>query len=215
MSQIWGVDSAARVTSDFYNCLVEQFGFPSFWGRYLTTVPNVSDGLTVDEIQFLKEKGVKIWPIYNQDRNAVGYRSGVVAARNAIYHAKRLNLPTGTMIFANLEHNIDASWINAWVNTFYPSDYRPGIYGDPTQGDLSPSYCQAVATDPKVREQTIMWSNQRRPGVTKKAEAPAFNPQRPPCEVRVWGWQYGWDDPACVTPIDTNLIEPALFELLA
>lgn len=215
MSRIWGVDSAARVNPAFYQCVVQNFGKPAFWGRYLSTVPNVSDGLTLEEVQFLRENGVKIWPIYNQEKNAIGYRGGQVSARNAIYHAQRLKLPKGTMLFANLEHQIDEDWIKAWTNTLYLSGYRPGLYGDPTKGDLTKSYCEAVAQEPNVQQHVIFWSNQPRPGVTKKKDAPKYNPAKPNCTVRVWGWQYGWDDPACTIPIDTNLIEPALLPYLA
>ena len=62
---VWGVDSAAAVTEALYRCVVENFGHPDFWGRYLNTIPNISDGLTSEEIMYLKNQGIKIMLIYN------------------------------------------------------------------------------------------------------------------------------------------------------
>lgn len=215
MPSVWGVDSAARINESFFQCVVQNFGYPVFWGRFLTTVPNVSDGLTVEEIQLIRDRGVKIWVIYNEFTDAVGYRKGQVAATNAIYQARRLGIPTGIMISANLEKQIDEAWIRAWVDTFYPSGYRPGLYGDPTEGDFSSAYCQAAENNPKVAEQAIIWSNRPRPGVTKRVNAPTeFRPSNPPCQNNTWGWQYGWDDPACDVPIDTNLADRRVIQYL-
>ncbi|WP_307340981.1 glycoside hydrolase domain-containing protein [Caldalkalibacillus uzonensis] len=210
----WGVDSAAPVTESFFQCVVDHFGYPSYWGRYLTTVPNVSDGLTRQEIALLRGRGVKIWPIYNEFVDAIGYRNGRVAARNSIYHAQRLGIPEGIMLTANLEYAIDEAWIRGWVDAIYPSGYRPGLYGDPAEGDFSTAYCQAVQNSNLVAAQAIIWSNMPRPGVTRRAEAPAYRPSMPPCQANVWGWQYGWDDPTCNMPIDSNLIDSKLMQYL-
>lgn len=211
----WGVDSAAPIDDFFFQCVVNNFGYPNYWGRYLTTVPNVADGLTEAEIAFIHDKGVKLWLIYNEFVDAVGYRSGQIAARNAIFHARRLGVPEGKMITANLENRIDEAWIRAWVETFFPSGYIPGLYGDPTEGDFSQAYCQAVENNPRVQEQSIVWSNRPRPGVTGRTNAPqTFRPISPPCPNNTWGWQYGWDDPTCPMPIDSNLVNRRVLEYL-
>jgi hypothetical protein len=215
MPNEWGVDSSARVTEDFFQCVEDKFGYPIFWGRYLTTVPNVSDGLATEEIEFIRNRGVKLWIIYNEFVDAIGYRNGQVAATNAIFHARRLGIPKGKMITANLENAINEAWIRAWVETFYPSGYRPGLYGDLTEGDFSIAYCQAVENNPLVGTQSILWSNRPRPGVSKRGNAPRqFRPITPPCQHNTWGWQYGWDDPACEIPIDSNLAQRKVLQYL-
>lgn len=100
---IWGVDSSTNVTNELYQCVIHNFGYPKFWGRYLTRVPNASEGLTKEEIQFIKEKGIKIILIYNNFRNAIGSKQGSTAAANAIFQAKRLGVPKGKVLFANIE----------------------------------------------------------------------------------------------------------------
>ena len=212
--ELWGVDSAVKVTDEVYNCVLNSYGKPSYWARYLTTIPNVNEGLTREEINFLHQKGVRIMPIYNDFRQATGYRNGQIVARNAIFHAQRLGTPKNKFIFANVERffDVDEAWIRGWVDTFYPSGYRPGIYHDPEEGNFSNAYCQAIKKDEKVKVQTVLWSAKPEPGATPQKDAPKFNPAKPPCEANVWAWQYGRDAKDC--PIDTNLIDRRLYDNL-
>ncbi|TCT19631.1 uncharacterized protein DUF1906 [Melghiribacillus thermohalophilus] len=214
MGYVWGVDSAARATEDLYNCVLNNFGKPEFWGRYLTTVEGASEGLTREEVELLHNSGTKVLPIYNRFRDATGNRQGRVTARNTIFQAERLGIPKGTVLFANVERffDVDAEWIKGYVDVFYPSGYRPGFYHDPVEGNFSSAYCQAVSENEQVAIQSILWSAEPDPGVTRRREAPAYNPQRPPCRENVWGWQYGRDAESC--PIDTNLIDERLYEML-
>ena len=206
MVKIWGVDSAENVDKPFFDCVLDNFGKPSFWGRYLTTVEGASEGLTLREIQFLHGYGIKILPIYNNFKRAVGIIDGRMVAINAIFHARQLRIPKDKIIFANIEKSfeVDESWIRGWVEIFYQSDYKQGIYHDPVNGDFSKAYCEAVNKNDQVALQTVLWSREREVGTTKKQEAPKFNPQKVPCKENTWAWQYGRDSKIC--PIDTNLI---------
>ncbi|MBB3112335.1 hypothetical protein FHS18_004421 [Paenibacillus phyllosphaerae] len=207
---VWGVDSAAPANLQLLNCVKNAYGNPKVWGRYIKTVPGAADGLTAQEVTFLRNNGIKILPIYSDFREAVGYQNGQTVARNAIFHAGRLGIPRNVAVFANVERffRVDAAWIRGWVNTFYNSDFKPGIYNDPTEGGFSSAYCAAAAEDEKVSAHTILWSAEPEPGVSKEREAPAYNPIKPPCEAHVWGWQYGRDAEDC--SIDTNLFSPLL-----
>ncbi|WP_047985741.1 glycoside hydrolase domain-containing protein [Ornithinibacillus californiensis] len=209
---LWGVDSAARVTDNLYNCVLSNFGSPLYWGRYLSTVPNVSVGLTDDEINFIRGKSVRILPIYNDFSDATGYRNGRVAAANAIYHAKRLAFPEGVFLFANTEKDfaIDEAWIRGWVDAIYPSGYLPGIYADPSSATFNEAYCTAASNNEEISDQLVIWSQEPTPGPSNKTDAPTYKPVSPPCLSNVWGWQYGENAEACL--IDTNLIDARLFE---
>ncbi|UCZ54216.1 DUF1906 domain-containing protein [Bacillus shivajii] len=208
---IWGIDSAAAADQALYDCVVENFGHPDFWGRYLNTIPDVSEGLTVQEIAFLKDNGIKVMPICNSFSEAVGYREGTVAARNAIFNARRLGINPGVFIFANIENffAVDADWLIGWADTFLNSDYRPGYYNDPVEGDFEAAYCEAVERSENVRVQTVLWSAEPEPGITTKQNYPPFNPEVPNCEANVWAWQYGRDAAEC--PIDTVLMQQRLY----
>jgi len=95
---IWGVDSAATVTEELYTFVRNKFGNPKFWGRYLSEVPKLSEGLTKGEISFIRNKGIKLLPIYSVYREATGYLNGQTAARNAVFHSRRLGIPENTAL---------------------------------------------------------------------------------------------------------------------
>ncbi|MFC0524260.1 glycoside hydrolase domain-containing protein [Pontibacillus salicampi] len=214
MAYRWGVDSAQEVTKELYQCVLTNFGKPAYWGRYLTTVPDASEGLTAGEIKLLQDSGTKVMPIYNNFKEATGYRKGRVIAQNAAFHAKRLNFPKEKVLFANVERffKVDEAWIRGYVDAMYNTDYKPGFYHDPVQGPFADAYCKAVSKDSKVANQSVLWSAEPEPGVTRAKKAPKFQPVKPSCKANVWGWQYGRSAKTC--PIDTNLINDRLFELL-
>ncbi|MFZ3589472.1 glycoside hydrolase domain-containing protein [Bacillus sp. DJP31] len=212
--KVWGVDSAAKVTETIYSCVVSNYGSPKYWGRYLADVPNVSDGLTKEEISFIRSKGMKVLPIYNVFSEAVGYDKGQIAARNAVYHAKRLGIPKDIALFANVENffTVDSDWIRGWAESLLPTGYRSGIYHDPVKGNFQDAYCKAVQENNQVAVQTILWSAEPEIGVTKERTAPKYNPVSPECQSNVWLWQYGRDSTIC--PIDTNLADERVLKYL-
>lgn len=214
LAYYWGVDSAAEVTEDLYNCVEKGFGKPSYWGRYLATIPGKVVGLTREEVRFIRNRGIKLLPILSNFNEAVGYREGKVVAQNAIYHARRLSIPKGKVVFGNIEKffKVDEEWIRGFVDAMYPSGYKAGLYHDPVHGEFSKAYCAAVAKDNKVANQLILWSAEPEPGPTRARSAPNFRPKKPPCKANVWGWQYGRDASQC--PIDTNIFNSRLYELL-
>ena len=73
---LWGVDSAEAVTEDLYQCVVEQFGHPGFWGRYLLRVPRISEGLTHEELALLRGQGLDLAIQPPDAPVSRGYRSG-------------------------------------------------------------------------------------------------------------------------------------------
>ncbi|MFC5463443.1 glycoside hydrolase domain-containing protein [Lederbergia graminis] len=211
---VWGVDSASNVTAELLDCVTTNFGRPVFWGRYLTRVEGASEGLSPQEINFLRDKGIKIMPIYNVFTSATGYQKGKEAAYNAVHHANNLGFPKGTAIFANVERffEVDHHWIKGWVDALYTSGYKTGIYHDPVTGGFNQAYCQAARESNRVKVQTILWSAEPETGATKATNAPAFNPQKPDCEGNVWLWQYGRDVKEC--PIDTNLADERVLQMM-
>jgi len=212
--KIWGVDSAGTVDQELFNYVRSQFGLPKYWGRYLSEIPNVSSGLTKEEISFLRDKGIKVLPIYNVIKEAVGYDQAQIGVRNAVYHARRLGFPKETILFANIENSIhvDSLWIRVWVETLIPTGYRPGFYYDSLHGDFAKAYCQAAKENNEVAIQAILWSVEPETGATSERKAPRFNPAIPNCKANVWVWQYGRD--ANQYQVDTNLADDRLLNFL-
>lgn len=210
----WGVDSSLHVDNELLHCVQTNFGFPDFWGRYLSTVPGVSEGLTREEMHFLKTKGIKVLPIFNNFKESVGRQAGGIAARNAIYNARRLGIRKGTVLFANVERffEVDEEWLIGWVETIYTSQYRPGFYFDPMVGVFHQAFCKAAQVNEHMKNQAILWSAKPEKGVSTKRNQPKFNPKKPNCPAFVWAWQYGRDAKIC--PIDTNLADVKLYNLM-
>lgn len=214
MNHIWGVDSAAKVNKELYDCVLTRFGKPLYWGRYLVSVPNAAEGLTREEIALIRNSGTKILPIYSNFSSAMGERQGRLVANNMIFNAKKLGIPRGKILFANIERffPVDAAWINGYINTMYNSDYKGGIYFDSLEKNFQQGYCEAIANNKNLATNVVLWSARPETGVSKANTAPRFRPSKPPCQANVWGWQYGRNAAEC--PIDTNLINQRLFDLL-
>ena len=213
-NKIWGVDSAVAVTEELFQCVKSSFGYPKYWGRYLAEVPNVSDGLTKEEITLIRNKGIKVMPLYNINVSAVGYEQGRVMARNAVFHARKLGIPENVVIFAKIEKSfeVDEAFIRAWVETILPTGFRSGFYINPAEGEFSSAYCESIKNNSEIAVQSILWSAAPEQGVTKESRAPRYNPASPRCRSNVWAWQYGIDAPQC--PINTNLADRKLVNYL-
>jgi hypothetical protein len=131
-----------------------------------------------------------------------------------IFSAKRLGIPKGKILFANIERffEVDDDWIRAYVAVMYNSDYKAGIYFDPIKPNFNKAYCEAVEKDNQIANQLVLWSARPETGISRARNAPKFKPSKPNCPSNVWGWQYGRDAKEC--PIDTNLVNTKLYEML-
>jgi hypothetical protein len=211
---LWGVDTASPLDQAFLQCVVDNYGKPTVFGRYLETKEGVSAGLTPEEVELLHQQGIKIIPIYNHFSNATTYEGGVQEAQAAIAYAQQIGIPEGKAIFADIEptYPVDEAFIRGWVDTLLGSPYKPGIYGVFTNDSaLTAAYQAAISSNQNVQSQTIIWSSNPDPGVTHQANAPEFQPGAPD-NVPVSIWQYGIDGETC--NIDTNLVQSNILELL-
>lgn len=208
---VWGVDTANRVSNSFYKCVVNHYGSPKIWGRYMDSKANTSTGLTQKEISFIHGKNGKILLIFNHFHKATGYQNGEEAAHSAISKAKKLGAPKGVAIFADVEptYSVDASFIKGWVKTLSQSPYKAGIYGDFTKNsDLNKAY---QAAQNNLHTQPILWSNRPVRGITSAKKAPDFQPSAPK-KAKTWVWQYGVNANQC--NIDTDLAKSEILKYL-
>jgi hypothetical protein len=211
---LWGADTASPLDQAFLQCVVDNYGTPSVFGRYLETKEGVSAGLTPEEVELLHGQGIKIIPIYNHFTNATTYENGAKEAQAAIAYAQQIGIPEGKAIFADIEptYPVDEAFISGWVETLLGSPFKPGIYGVFTnESALTAAFQAAIAANQNVQSQTIIWSSNPDPGVTPQANAPEFQPGAPE-NVPVSIWQYGINGETC--NIDTNLIQSNILDLL-
>ncbi|WP_165786761.1 glycoside hydrolase domain-containing protein [Heyndrickxia camelliae] len=204
---VWGVDSASKVTDELFKCVDKYYGKPDIWARYTKTNKGASAGLTAEEMKLLHKNKVNILLIYNHFNNATTEKAGENEAKAAIQYAKELKAPKGTVLFADIEpkYPVDADFIKGWYKIMSKSDYHPGIYGvfDPDQ-KIYKAFNQAAKNNKSLKDETILWSAAPQKGITKKENAPKFNPSAPK-NSRILGYQYGMEAKSC--NIDTNLFK--------
>jgi len=209
---MWGVDSASLTTKELYACVKEQFGTPKVWGRYLGNIEDVSIGLTTDEVKYLHSKKVKILIIYNHITEAKGYEDGKSHAEKAISMAKKLKVPKGKAIFADIEPSfpVDAKFIEGWFDEMSKSSYTPAIYGVfAKEQALSSAYNKAADSQKDLKKKLILWTAHPQKGITSEKKAPKYDPEAPK-QSNILAWQYGIDAKSC--NIDTNLFKGKIIE---
>ncbi|WP_163971139.1 glycoside hydrolase domain-containing protein [Oceanobacillus halotolerans] len=208
----WGVDSASYTDDNMYQCVVDNFGEPEVWGRYLGDREGVSQGLDTDEVDRLHNQDVQILVIYNHANDVTGYDNGVSHAEEAISYAEDLNISDGVALFLDVEpsYPVNAEFLEGWYDTLSDSPYEPGVYGvfDESSSDLLNAF---NGMDQQKQENTVVWTAYPQEGITTKDNAPEFNPQGPD-NAMVYGWQYGLEAEAC--NIDTNLFTGDMLDYL-
>lgn len=207
----WGVDSATYTDEEFLGCVVDNFGQPTIWGRYLGDKEGVSAGLDSSEVSLLHDNDIKILVIYNHVEDARGKDNGVAHAEEAIAMANELEIPKGVAIFVDIEpdYPIDAAFLEGWYTTLKDSDYEPGVYG--VFSDDNDLLNQFTSMDKETQENTIVWTAYPQEEITAKENAPEWNAAGPE-NAKVYGWQYAIDSETC--NIDTNLFKGNIVEFL-
>ncbi|RKQ34030.1 DUF1906 domain-containing protein [Oceanobacillus halophilus] len=207
----WGVDSASYTDEEHYSCIVDNFGEPSVFGRYIGENEGVSIGLDREEVNFLHDNDISILVIYNHVNDAVGNEQGVEHAEQAIAMAEDLSIPEDIALFVDIEpeYPIDSSFLQAWYETVNESNYYPAVYGVFDEGsELLEAY---NAMESEALENMIVWTAYPQEGVTTKDNAPEYNPQGPDNSM-LYGWQYGLESETCT--IDTNLFTNDMMDYL-
>ncbi|MUK88907.1 DUF1906 domain-containing protein [Ornithinibacillus sp. L9] len=208
---VWGVDSASYTDENMYSCVVDNFGEPEVWGRYLGDREGVSQGMDSDEVDYFHENDIQILVIYNHVNDARGYDHGVEHGETAIQYANDLGVPEGVALFVDIEpeYPVDAAFMEGWYDALNDSNYEPAIYGVFDEG--SELFEAFNGLEEGVQEDTVVWSAYPQEDVTTKENAPEYNPEGPE-NALLYGWQYAIDAETC--NIDTNLFTGEMIEYL-
>jgi hypothetical protein len=195
---LWGVDSCAVASQQALATVQGQYGTPDFWGRYLAH-PGSPGFCAVGgaEVSFLHANGIRVLVI---DNNGTGNEGGSYAAGHdnalaAIASALSLGVPSGVAIYHDIEASdpVAVDWIRGWFDTMKAqSTYQPAVYMNPLAGSsqFNGAYCAAVAVEPPIGSQLILWSDQPQLAYTTKAGTFPFSPTVPSCGGDVAAWQY-------------------------
>ena len=200
---LWGVDSCRAMTSIFSE-VVNRFGTPQFWGRYLTDT--VCPGISSYEVATAAYFHIGILPIYNEYNcsNVVGYDTGKGYAAEATAAAASLGIPPGRAIAIDIEPpgdacpgavNVDAGFVAGWFDGVIAAGYAPTYYGNGTAGsEFASAWCTAVSAQPAVAARSYLWSFQPSLlGSFNKDNAPGYAPNQTGCPGNMAAWQYQID----------------------
>jgi hypothetical protein len=207
---LWGVDSCKAMTSSstgadgIFPQVVNRFGTPQFWGRYLTDT--VCPGISSAEVATAAHFHIGILPIYNDYNcsNVVGYETGMAYASAATAAATRLGIPRGRAIAIDIEPpgaacpgavGVDAGFIGGWFDGVFDAGYAPTYYGNGTGGsEFAQAWCTAVSAQPSVAAHSYLWSFQPSLlGSFTKDNAPGYAPNQTGCAGNMAAWQYQID----------------------
>jgi hypothetical protein len=215
--QWWGVDSTAAITEA---SLANVRGYyaggqtPLVWGRYVSG----SYALYPVELAFAQAHSIFVYllvpdrdcSVCNGGRDVCGndHRPDQASAdaQDAIDAAKRAGIPTGAVLFKDIEQigscegELTATYLDTWYQVLTGSPYRAGFYGNAYRqsNDFPRAYCQLIQTDPAAIDIELADDEPEPaigapPGTTGPATAPAFAPDSPTCapERATKIWQYG------------------------
>jgi hypothetical protein len=193
------VDSAAPVQSELGTIESDTGGaVPAFWGQYIYTY-SFSALTKADADQDLSE-GIHLLLLEQDDTNSPtnteGASNGTSEGDEAVDAAKALGVPAGVAIFKDIEQGsaVNGAFIEAWYNAVSAGGYRPGLYGNPVNGEFSGAYCSAVASDSAVGS-TDIYTSEYEPLYETKPSGPASAPAWsdaawPSCASQHAAWQY-------------------------
>ena len=193
---LWGVDSWTPVTQPSIDSVTANLGKPDFWGRYIGQTANAPD-MTAGEATLAHNNGIKILPIFSEfaQGSTSGHSQGVYFAQYAATAASSLGIPAGTMIAIDIEPSsfVDAAFIQGWYDGMVPKGYVPAVYEFPyTQSNryFATAYCTAVANEPAIGSNMLLWSYEPSLSHVSRASAYTFAPAAPGCANQTVAWQY-------------------------
>lgn len=212
---LWGVDTVSFITSSFLSQIKSTFGTPQFIGRYIGAKSFTP--MNASEASFIHSQGIHILPLLSDFGGDLGFSTGVSRANTAITNARNLGIPTKTIIVLDIEagSSVDAGYIEGWYTTIVNAGYTAGYYENPfpTSSQFNGAFCNAVKAQSNIAA-SILFSNEREPGRTTRANAPAFAPVGLLCNGQDLGghtliWQYGEQGSGSVN-IDTDEMQSSV-----
>jgi Rv2525c-like, glycoside hydrolase-like domain len=192
----WGVDSVDAITQAEVDSVTTSLGKPDFFGRYIGQLAG-GYNMKVSDATVAHSNGIRILPIFSEFAQGTTstHATGVYFAQYAATAARRLGIPAGRMIAVDIEPSsyVDAAFIQGWYDGMLPGGYVPAIYENPYTGTnryFPGAYCTAVANEPAIASNLLLWSYEPSLAHQTRANAYKFAPDAPGCANQTVAWQY-------------------------
>ena len=179
MKPIFGAFSempaSTRLSNGFtlFDWVMRKNRFPAFWFRGMTG----ENGLSEDEIRFLRSKNCKVIPVISDLTEAeTASAKGEASGARAVREAEELGICTGTPVFAYIRDGmcVNHNWMIRFARVLKSNGYTPGFMGntdssfDPVFDRQASHFVEATvnvngydalfaATEPKAVGEPDMW----------------------------------------------------------
>ncbi len=214
----WGVDSTTPMSEQVLDNVRGWYRgaqVPAVWGRYVSG----HWALHPSELGFARTHGIYLYVLVPDANCSVCSGGGDLCgndrtsaqatedARAAIRAATALHLPSGTMLYKDVEQigsctgELTAQYLLTWYRVGRASPYRVGFYGNAYSQhyDFVHAYCQLVRHHPMFTREVVLADDEPEPaigaaqGTIGPADAPPFKPDAPYCapDTATKIWQYG------------------------
>lgn len=195
---VFGVDTVSTITPSFLSSVINTYGKPAVIERYL----NYND-LSASEAAYIHSQGIQILVTMSDptDSQDIGRSAGVAWANQALSYVHALKIPTGTVVFSDIENGtpIDAAWIEGWSDTIIKAGYLPGYYENSTTGSFRGAFCSAMSSNSGVANDSILFSAEPDYGTAPASQAPNNGAIPASADTTCsngtlygpMGWQYG------------------------
>jgi hypothetical protein len=226
----WGVDSTVPIDANsLANARDWYLGGhrPAVWGRYISGHYALRPG----ELGFARAHGIAVYLLVPDANCSICAGGGDICgndvtaaqaradAREALTAARRAHLPTGAILFKDVEQvgsctgELTPDYLLAWYRTVHRSRYRVGIYGNAISQkyDFPKAYCAALHREPAFAHEVTLADDEPEPAIGAPrrrigpGNAPRFAPAKPWCAPKAATkiWQYGESlDDGNVTDVD-------------
>lgn len=160
---LFGVDSKTRADDllqnniDEFEWIVKNKIYPNFYGRYISG----EDRLSVEEIEYLHKKGVKIAPIYSDKSEKVTEAQGASIAIKVAACALQLDIHFRTVIFLEIDDSepISTEFMRGFVKTLEKKGYTPGFKANTdARFAFDREFSRGMQTSKELFELCIIWA---------------------------------------------------------
>ncbi|MBQ2766599.1 MAG: DUF1906 domain-containing protein [Clostridia bacterium] len=160
---LFGVDAKIQANDllqnniDEFEWVVRNKIYPNFYGRYLTG----ENCLTVEEIEYLHDKGCKIAAVYETTDAKQTEDEGKLLAKKVDIRALELGIPEETAIFLEIgdDEPVTRDFLRGYATALMAEGYTPGFkVNTDAKVSFDREFSRGMQTDREVFKKCLIWA---------------------------------------------------------
>ena len=159
----FGVDSKFPATTllqnnlNLFEWVTRNKVYPIFWGRNL----NGKNELTLEEVKYLHDKGVKIALIGNSSPSKTTEEDGRKFAKRVLSLASNLNVPNNVVLFDAIDENevVSKNYLRGYAIELLVKGYVPGFkVSTDSICPFNREFCRGIQVEPILFQKCMIWA---------------------------------------------------------